>query len=253
MSITIDGIEVDNINIDEAEVDTVTIDGEEVYKSLESGPGPDNLIAGDMDAGYFGTLSADDFITGDQLANEVGMTQGDSQNSNVDWIKYVIDGKICFRPMKSIRRDLSWDHINSRGCVFGNTTITIYGLEYKVRLMRGALTNPSKYQDSDMGAKGSEWNRIMLPIHERAANRSWIYPNHVESNIPDWGIGFTDEDLLVHFNYGEGYENWCQETAGSTSGARVVRGGRGPSLSRFPASFVSNSRYGWAPILELIE
>lgn len=137
--------------------------------------------------------------------------------------------------------------------------VTIGDYEFTVRLMRGALTDPSKVNASDRGAKGSEWNRLMLPIHEQAINQNWDHPEYVEGDIPVWshdlGSGqkkmYSDADLLTRSTYGGGSHSWCQETPSSDPSFRLLRGHGGVSLSSFNASSYSNSNFGWRPVLEL--
>lgn len=212
---------------------------------LSGSPGNNFLIAGSMDAGYFGTVPASELWTGSQLSSEVGISQGTIQFNDTPWLKFALDGKILFRPMKSFRNAISWDTINSAGCVFGTKTVTKNGLTYKVRLMRGALTDPSKNTDPDRGAKGSEWNRLMLPIHIQAKDKSWSLPENVEADTPYWGIDFTNEDL-------QGLA-WCQETAETLSTQRVMRGGNnGPSSLILYSSSAVQAVRTWAPVLELV-
>jgi hypothetical protein len=211
-----------------------------------------NLIAGDMQAGYFGTVSSSDFIDGDSLAGAVGLSAGISQYSTTDWLKFAYEGKILLRPMKAIRMAISWDSINDASVVFGDKTVTIGELDFKVRLMKGALTNPSKDGNPDRGAIGSEWNTLMLPIHEEAPS-DWANPKFVNSPTEDWAVDFTDGDLLTHHNYGKGSYVWCQETIEGSGDSRVIRGYYGVSNSGLFPSSDSSSYLGWAPVLELVE
>lgn len=221
------------------------------FETPSEAPGPGKLIAGDMQAGYFGRVPASELFTGSELASLVGISQGTLQHSDTDWLKFACKGKILFRPMKAIRYSISWNHINEANCVFGDKTVKKNGMTFKVRLMKGASTDPSKNNNSDRGAKGSEWNRLMLPIHERAKNKDWNYPDYVESDIPDWGVGFTDADLLTNSAHGDGSYVWCQETTESNSSFRVYRGYGGVSGSNWGTSSDSSSYRGWAPVLEL--
>lgn len=228
----------------------------------ESGsPGPTRLIAGDWQAGFFGEVSASELISGDALASLVGISQGTSQHSTAGWLKFAYKGEILFVAKKAFRNSISWDHINSANAVYGGKTVEIDGLTYKIRLMRGALTDPCEYEDPDRGAHGSEWNRLMLPIHQEAIDKSWAYPAYVESDIPVWahnlGTGtqgrYTNEDLLTHYNHGSGSCSWCQETRKDNSAYRVFRGNNGVSRSNSLSSSLTNSSVGWRPVLELVQ
>lgn len=215
-------------------------------------PGPYMLAKGTIQEGYFGLVTASEMITGDALTTLVGITQGASQNSTTNWLKFAYKGKVLFVAQKPIRYNLPWDAINTAGAVVGTKQVAIKSLNYKVRLLQGALTNPSEDGASDRGAKGSEWNRLMCAVHEQVKNKNWDYPAYVEVDIQDFGTYFTDVDLITNYSAGNGSYSWCQETIKSNSSSRVVRGNDGVSLvSRNTSSFV-HSNYGWRPVLELI-
>lgn len=250
--------------------DVVTVDGAnrasatpQAYDDLTGSPGPSNLIGGTMQAGFFGEVPASELFTASQMASAVGITWGTAQHENEPWLKFAHEGKILFRPRKAIRHSVSWDAINTAKCVYGGSDgkiVTKDGKQYRVRLMRGALTDPSKYSDADRGAKGSEWNKLMLPIHEQAIDKSWAYLAYVEENVPIWahnlGTGsngmYSDADLLTHNTHGNGSYVWQQETASSDASLRVLRGLLGVSLSNSSTSSSTLADFGWAPVLELL-
>lgn len=214
-------------------------------------PGSNRLIAGDMTAGYFGVVSSSELFTGDELSSLCGITQGVSQFSDEGWLKFAIDGDIIFKSKKPFRHSISWDHINSKGCVFGTKTVTKGDTNFKVTLMKGALTDPYLYSSADRGAKDSEWNRLMLPIHIQAKDKSWTYPAYVEDNIPYWGIDFTDIDLHTTSSAGSGAYQWGQETPSDHASRRVVRGGIGVSYSGRGASSGAGEACGFSPVLRV--
>jgi hypothetical protein len=213
-------------------------------------PGNNMLIAGNMQAGYFGVVSSSQLITGNNLASKVGISDGTSQHSTAGWLKFAWKGKVEFVAKKPIRYSISWDDINAAGCVFGTKTVVIGGLTYKVRLMKTGLVDPMLgYQGAHL--HGSEWNRLMLPIHIKAKDKSWADPDNVEADIPYWGIDFTDKDLHTHANFGDGARCWCQENY-PTSSKRMFRGGYGVSGSEYGISSYSGTTRGWRPVLELV-
>ena len=215
-------------------------------------PGSKYLLGGDMNAGYFGVVPTSELFTGTEIALACGITEGTVQFNDVGWLKFAIDGKIIFKSKKTIRHSISWDHINSKGCVKGTKTVTKGGHTYKVRLMKGALTDPSRYDLPDKGAMGSEWNKLMLPIHIKAKDKSWEYPANVETDIPYWGIDFTDADLQTHNSHGDGSYHWCQEVSNDNPAGRVYRGNLGVSYSSRRTSSATNASVGWSPVLEYV-
>lgn len=217
------------------------------------GPGPDTLLAGDSNAGYFGITSVTQLIATNQLASNIGLSAGTDQFNNEGWLKFIIDGRIIFVAKKPSRYGISWDSINAVNAVNGSRMVNINGLTYRIRLMKGAQNNPSNNIDADRDAIGSEWNRLMLPIHEQAKTKAWAYPAYTGTDVPDWGIGFTDADLLTHNSHGQGSYTWCQETIVSSSTSRVIRGHSGVSNSNGDSSINTNTNYGWRPVLELVQ
>lgn len=261
-------------------------------------PGGKSILAGDHNAGFYGFVKPSEFgkfdngddFNGDNLAKAVGITQGNSQFSNITWLKFSWRRKILFAPLKAIRNRISWDHIYEAGAVYGtgseisdgeqfmldndpaygesarvaqNAKVTIDGLEYIVRLFRGAGNDPmDSYNDSDRGSSGpdNEWNNLILPLHVNAPN-NFNYNQYADIPRPDWGYGLTDEILLTHRDYGDGNYTWCQETIDvihpdddESHGMRrrAVRGYYGASLLHAYSSTHTSSGRGWRPVLELL-
>ena len=322
-------------------------------------PGNKYLLDGDRQAGWFGLVQASDLITGDALATQLGITAGASQNSDTPWIKYIIDGKICFKTLKTVRFSIPWDAIYNAGAVYGdgsigtlppagrlgteltidssdnsiNTTthflggkssvndhyddvgvfgdtivlagwtnsanngsftidsitdtkivvsggtlvsetgtrtskmyndankvtqnaqVVINGLTYRVRLMKGGANDPlDSYSSGDRGSIGdaNEWNKIILPLHERAKTQNWVFPAYA-GNTEYWGADLTDRDMRTHYQFGNGSYHWCQETRDDTQTfRRVSRGYVGASDLIANVSWDTGGYVGWAPVLELI-
>lgn len=232
--------------------DNKRTDSVEVIKGQDGSgsPGSAVLIAGDTTAGYFGEIPMSELITGDALASKVGLSAGTSQFSDTaGWLKFAYKDKIQFVAKKPLRYNLSWGDINSANVVYGDKTLEIGGLTYKVRLMKGANKDPADAYNGSIN-HGSEWNKLMLSIHIQAKDKSWAYPGNVEHDVPYWGTDFTDEDLLTHKDYGNGSYSWCQEVTPSSN--RLTRGGYGVSYSLDSVSSGVVSRCGWRPVLELV-
>ena len=220
--------------------------------AIETGP---TLIAGDKQAGYYGTVASADFISGDTLASDIGLTAGTAYNSNVNWLKFAWNEGIVMVPQKPFRYNLSWDDINAVDAVYGDANapvITINDEDYKVRLMRMAGQDPfDPDTESEVIGAENEWNHLMLPIHTNAPD-SWAYPEYVDEPTEDWGINFTDEDLLTHSDYGDGSYQWGQETDSGDSAGRVLRGLNGVSTLYSNYSDNTYDNHGWRPLLEKI-
>ena len=143
---------------------------------------------------------------------------------------------------------------NKKDEVRQDATVTIGGNTYRVMLMRGADHDPlDSYNDSDRDLVGvnSDWNNLILPLHERAKVGDWNYKSYA-GDVEDWGIGLTDETLVTHHTVGEGSYRWMQETGDTHPSRRVGRGNNGASYGFVSGSWVSDTSWGWAPALLLI-
>ena len=190
------------------------------YVLPEGIPGEQDVIKGDLDYGYFGVVSANDFISGDDLCDLLGLTAGISQFSDAGWLKYSVNGKPLFVAKKTIRRSISWDNINAVGAIFGDKILVLNGIRYAVRLLSTL-----------------EWDRL-------------IYPVHIEhyGGAPAWD-DFTNADLQIAV--GNGYRTWTS-TLYSTGTHRVVRGDRSVSYSSNYSPDNSYGYMGFRPVLEVL-
>lgn len=234
--------------------DTVkVISNNEIWWQKNTVPGPTKLIGGNLQAGFYGEVPTSEFITGDELARLIGLTEGTSQFSNEPWLKFSYLGNIEFVAKKPLRYAISWDNINAVNAVYGNRTIKIGSNTYKVRLMKGKTEGKQDDSSSSGGAinKGSEWNRLMLPIHKNAPS-NWKYPQNVNSPTENWSVNYKDNDLLTESSERNGTYFWCQEY-GENTRLRLRRGGAGVSNSGSSISYYARDNYGWRPVLELVD
>lgn len=207
---------------------------------------------------FLGELPAEGFITGDTLASQIGLSAGTTQHSEAGWLHFVLDGVTLYVAKKPFRHSVSWNHIHDRGAVFGSREVVINGETYKVRLLRSAVDDG--YMGSTNGVfdptetYGSEWNRLMYPIHS---------PKHSDTRNPTpvsgEGIQFgslgnyTDTELVTHSSGGDGSQSWCQESSVNGQEYRVFRGAGGVSFLFWPRVSDVVSGKGWRPVLELVE
>jgi hypothetical protein len=182
--------------------------------------GSKTVIAGTSDYGFYGEVSSEDFISGDDLANVIGLTAGTSQNSDAGWLKVVDGNKMLLIAKKTFRHTISWNNINAVDAVFGKI-VTIDGVKYVLRLLSTA-----------------EWDRFMYPLHT----------DHPDS-APNWA-NYSDSDLLVSSSYGNGSYSW---TSTPQSSSRVARGLSGVTFSGDATPSSATSNFGWRPVLEFFQ
>ncbi|WP_417788232.1 hypothetical protein [Stutzerimonas xanthomarina] len=244
---------------------------------LAYGPGPQELAAGDMSAGYFGEVSAAEFYSGDRLAFELGVTEGVLQNSNAGWLKFARKGKVLFVAKQTFMHSVSWDHLYARGIVYGTndngkyprgtpvnqyTVVEHGGSRFIVRLLTGAGADPFPESDSlfftddmpqmDVGG-GSEWNELMYRVHTDVPTDDGTdglrLDRHGGPQVGTNWASFSNAELNVS---GNGRASWMQETSDTTSYYRAFRGSDVVALFARNTASVANSSLGWRPALELI-
>ena len=243
---------------------------------VPAGHGPNDLVGGDAQWGFYGEVVSNDFIAGDALASAIGLSAGTSYNSNTEWLKFNSGGKVVLIPKKPLRYDLSWEHIYQVGAVYGDDTVgsnpsggnriqdavvTIDGFDYRVTLMKGAGADPTVQGsdgvwygwDVDL-SQGSEWNRLMYPIHSGVHTDDRNPVTHTDPNAAPFGswANYTDDDLIVDYRSGNGSRQWTQETSGDNTSYRVIRGYIGVTYFVRNAAAGTGTLYGWRPRLELV-
>ena len=135
-----------------------------------------------------------------------------------------------------------------------NRDVVIGGNRYRVQLLKGSAQDPLNSiadADRDMVGQESEWNHLILPMHERARLQNWIFPTHA-GTTENWGLGLTDADLVTHHQFGLGSYLWKQETSDTEPYRRVIRGFLGVSNGDHITSWSAFSGLGWRPVLRLL-
>lgn len=131
--------------------------------------------------------------------------------------------------------------------------VTVGKHKYKVRLLKGAAQDPvNSYSDADRDMVGpaSEWNGLVLPLHERAKLGNWNYRAYA-GDVEYWGMDLSDKDLITHHTFGYGSYTWTQESSDVASFNRVIRGSYGASLGNQGNSWHTGTETGWRPALHL--
>lgn len=191
-------------------------------------------------------LSNAQFTTYANLSSLAGISQGTLHNEGSGWLRFDYEGTELIVAKKSIRHSISWDHIHSKGCVFGTKTVTIGGVQYKVRLLTGADHNPTQLPANNgyfmEGSHNSEWSRLFYPL----VNDDTNLPAHVRN--PD--APYTNLQLGMVTEIG--LYSWCQETPQDNATFRVVRGYFGVSYLNSLVSSGTTSVRGWRACLERI-
>lgn len=243
-------------------------------ESQSTGPGPQTPIVD----GFYGEVSSAELFSGDDLALLLGVTEGSPINSDAGWLKFAHNDKILFIAKQPFRHSITWEHLYSRGVVYGTddtgkapygtptnqlTKVSRSGSEFIVRLMTGANADPFPESDPlfftadmyqmDVGG-GSEWNDLIYRIHQAVPSDpttdGFVADRHGGPQVGANWANYTDGDIVV--GGGLGRASWCQEQSDVYSAVRVYRGLYGVAyFGRQTATGVLSS-LGWRPVLELV-
>jgi hypothetical protein len=224
------------------------------------------LIAGDATEGYFGTLTAAEFINGTALATAIGLTAGGviSSQVNSDWQKFIWQGKILYMPMQGFRNTVTWNQLYARGAIYGDDTngaypaatpvaqsarATVGNRTFRVRVPKTAIGNSVPLEvgsgsgtsgrvDNHVTFKGSEWNQLMY----RSTSGIETYQAR-----EDWAA-YTGSQLSAGWTI-------MQESSSQNTGGCVMRSypGFGMGSGLCVSKGLSAASVTWKPVLELIQ
>lgn len=218
----------------------------------------------------------DDLITYSEFSNQLEVAQGTLNNTDQKdkWLSFTLDDKELIVSKVAIRYDISWNHLYSRGLVYGSNdnglcpagnpknqcrTITLEGKTYKVRLLKGTTQQslPNSYRDhmnyyrkvegNYSLVDRSEWSRLFYPIVIDDPDLSFYTgPRLANYTVADLQMRWIDTSQTP------GSLNWCQEHIRAIDTSCVVRGYNGPSgLYWYTSSSVYTS-HGWRACIERI-
>lgn len=211
-----------------------------------TGPGPFEFIGGDLSAGFYGEIMPEDFINGEELATAVGLNKGIPINNDYPWLKFSLDGRTVFTPLRPIRHSLSWNDLFYSRIVYntnGTKEIQINGNLYRVTLFSGSLSDPysgsTSWNTTPEYVIGSEWHRLMYKV-----SRS--------NEVGEPWYEYSDSELEVNTST-DGRHAWGQETNLSGTDHRI-RLGSSSGIHRISSENKDSrsSDHGWRPVLRLL-
>lgn len=224
-----------------------------------------------MVATFNGLIASEDFISGDDLAAQIGLTAGVSINSTTAWMSFTRHGKKLFVPQYPLRSSSNWQHLYAAGAVFGDGTVgvrpnaiatavlqnkrvTIGGKEYIVRLLKGTAgghTYTSTAEDLGNDTRlgfNSEWN----DLHYLITND----PTIVNYDGPKITFLYSPADLGFTPDPSNGPRiRFCQEVNANLGGQTMARGNTNNVTDVIPNRLydTTSTANTWVPCLELVE
>jgi len=87
-----------------------------------TGPGPQVLLRGDWNFGYFGKLAMSDLFTTQECKNFVGTITSQTENTDatMGWLKFVYKGRILFIASQALYTSITWELLYRAGVIYGN-------------------------------------------------------------------------------------------------------------------------------------
>jgi hypothetical protein len=230
---------------------SMVISGNQIHGYFpNSGPGPQKLLRGDWQRGYFGRVPIADFLNAADAKTLCGLTVGSalSDTAMTHWYKFIIDGKILFTPNCAAANGVFWRNIYDAGLMYGTDDagsapatsltasatnqrkiVTAKGFNFLVYSPKASLTVPTNTYLAANDVGGSDWfetvGRILLSPTRADAKPRWDDQTAHAVAAPGALSQHLYSTTLV---YGL-----------SSDSAAAQNGG------------VSNANYGWYPIFEL--
>jgi hypothetical protein len=206
---------------------------------------------------FLGEVPSIEFIKGDQIAVNAGLTAGVSQFNDEPWLKFNDNGTIKLIAKKPLKYSISWNQLNEKGLVFGSVIININNEQYKVRLISGSTSNPA-VNDSGLyhgfnirEREGGEWNRLMYPIFGTGHN-----DNNSNNDLPFGKLAdYTGIELHLCRMPNvppSGHFTLLQETSAANRYTRIGAGILGATYMDHIESDGDYPEIGWRPLLEKI-
>ena len=237
-----------------------------------TGPGPQTLIgsysrAPGKLAGYYGSLNRTTLGLTNSSQFYV-LTGTDSLGTNIwwpdSWFKFHLDDKVLFTPQRPCKAGISWLDLYKLGLISGedpvvyptglmyykqNKIITIGKYLYRVRLWRGAPTNPTRLGTTSGGYTatdpvelyGSEWNRLLYNIVSDEGLKGQEGAKWATYYAQTMGVGYAYGKWVICADLNSANNPWVF----TRSGDALAEAGAVTYNS-------TNSNYGWWPVLELV-
>lgn len=222
-----------------------------------TGPGPQTLLRGDWECGYFGRMPMGSLVASSELMDFAGFTTAVeyAPSDSNEWLKFVYKGKIIFTPKYPVCGTLTWSSVYQAGLVYGDIpeaewtafAKTQYGIiaqKKKIKAGEHVFTvrnptsrgNPLNTGTTVADYMGGEWDQLFV-----LAGRTRIYPDAQGRRQLD------DID----------YPNYCSMCTDLTPTGVVV--GRGQAGTNFGIDTVNTTvahngaiaTLGWKPFLIL--
>jgi hypothetical protein len=226
---------------------------------LDSGPGPQQLLFGDQNLGFFGEVAASDVLTSTALATQISDLAAYSQiNAGDPWLKFVYNGKYLFIAKRPLFNTLTWNKLYAAGLVYGTDDAGTFNngaptnqirlastgpYRFKIRTLTSDASDPTtlayiaagSYSTDISPYRASMWTDLLYRVCSRGMGSA--YPS-------DKWAAYTDSQIT------SGSEV-LRESVSSDTTKYVIRPGLGGDIRTYTMNTKVSSA-SWRPVLELV-
>lgn len=250
--------------------DRVLTTNQKIQVADRRGAGPNLFQFGDMNYGYYGTITSSDFFTTSQLiaAANNGMVSSMTviKDTPITWFKFSRNGQTLYVPEKPLGSSAGFSTLFSAGLIFGvtskptgvvvpsipwvnqNRTITLNGDTYLIRCMKGysddlTLVVPNNTFVDEKHTLLNEYNDLVYPIVQNVTPLNQRMPTVPEAITIDTAFVVSGYSSVI-----------CQEMADiNTAAMRGVAGyATRQKISAHTGGAWNTGAFAWMPVLELI-
>lgn len=115
----------------------------------DSGPGPQKLLRGNYEAGYFGSIPLEELVTGVDFATYYGLTwQVVTSNAPTKWLKFISKGKVLFFPdYNGLLQSVTPNQVYQAGLMYGTNDAAV--ISDVMRTPNGVVNQVRPYRKGD--------------------------------------------------------------------------------------------------------
>jgi hypothetical protein len=220
-----------------------------------TGPGPQTLLRGDWNFGYFGKMPMSDLFSAQEckvFAGGFAATVTENTDATLGWLKFVYKGKIIYIASQALFSTLTWEQLYRAGVIYGNFPSTDWAPYAKTTfgtIAQGKVVNRG---DNAFVMRVPTSRAVMASTSAVAADQIGGEYDLILSyafqarNYPDT-LGLKQLDDVTN-------ASWITFSTDLQSSTCINRGsGTNPDLLNVSLNAsATHSLHGWRPLFELI-
>jgi hypothetical protein len=221
------------------------------------------MLKGDLQAGFFGIVSADELFGNAELTANVELTTGTFAGGPGDWFKFAYKGKFLYFACRQLRINVTWNDLYNLGLVYGTKDNGTYPVgagatqwrpQRKVengrswflipRLPRVAVTDPANLLAPVTDQVECEWYQLFRRMFSNSGGPSdrWYSATAADvffsGYIGDWMLNTRTDDVNHALFVGTGASNAVQTVTSRNKGTLGVNPFWRPVLELIPVGSV---------------